>query len=317
VIARWVAFWDRREAPTSLALARILVGLALLADLLQAKCVGAVELIWAAPPQGMAWGALSEPSSLAARWLGTSPHSAELLWALAVTCTLLFLFGALYRVSSLLLWITLCQTSRFLPEVDAIDQLLRLVVPILALSGANASCSIDAWLRRKRGTPYPAAVPAWPRYLLILQLCWMYFSAAHNRGDAAWYPQGGFSAVANVMSDPHFGRFAPGTFRSVYPLTQLGTAATMLFEGSAPLMLLWLWLDWPASDGRNERGGKLGQVTRRWRVRWVWMALGTALHLGIAVTMRLGIFPFGMLALYPIFVHPEELLRAKARLTKR
>ena len=40
-------------------------------------------------------------------------------------------------------------------------------------------------------------------------------------------------------------------------------------------------------------------------------------NLGIAVTMQLGIFPFGMLALYPIFVHLEELLHARESLIKR
>jgi hypothetical protein len=120
------------------------------------------------------------------------------------------------------------------------------------------------------------------------------------------------------MSDPHFARFAPGTFRGVYRFTQLGTAATMLFEGSAPLMLLWLWLDWPTPAGqRAQRGGKLGALLRTLQLRWLWLGLGATLHLGIAVTMQLGIFPFGMLALYPIFVHPEELLRARESLIKR
>jgi hypothetical protein len=99
----------------------------------------------------------------------------------------------------------------------------------------------------------------------------------------------------------------------------------MLFEGSAPLMLLWLWFDWPAPAGalsararpRARRGGRLGEVARRLHLRWVWLALGALLHLGIAFTMQLGIFPFGMLALYPIFVHPEELLHARASLIKR
>jgi hypothetical protein len=318
MITRWVAFWDRREAPTSLSLVRILVGSVLLVDLLHAKFVGAVELIWSAPPFGMAWGATREPLPLAARWFGATPRLAEQLWWLAAVCAALFVCGALYRVSAVLLALALGQIGRFEPDADAIDQLFRIALPILALSSAHASHSVDAWLRRRLGKPYPALVPAWPRYLLMLQLLWMYFSAAHNRGDSAWYPSGGFSAVANVMSDPHFARFAPGTFRWAYHLTQLGTAATMLVEGSAPVMLLWLWLDSPASAGSAAtHGGKLGQVARRLRLRWVWLTLGVTLHLGIAVTMQLGIFPFGMLALYPIFIHPEELLHARAGLIKR
>jgi hypothetical protein len=318
VLERWVAFWDRREAPASLALVRILVGAVLLTDLLQAKYAGAVELLWSAPPLGMAWGATGERLPLAARWLGATPQTAELLWGVAVVCAALFLCGAFYRVTAVLLALALGQIGRFEPDADAIDQLFRIAVPLLALSGANAAFSLDAWLRKSLAKPYPALVPAWPRYLLILQLLWMYFSAAHNRGDSAWYPSGSFAAVSNVMSDPHFARYAPGTFRSAYRFTQLGTAATMLFEGSAPLMLLWLWLDWPtAASERRERGGKLGHLLRRLRLRWLWLGLGATLHLGIAITMQLGIFPFGMLALYPIFVHPEELLHARESLIKR
>ena len=51
----------------------------------------------------------------------------------------------------------------------------------------------------------------------------------------------------------------------------------------------------------------------RWRparyLRWAWLLIGASFHLGIAVTMRLGIFPFGMLAVWPVFLHPDELAR--------
>jgi hypothetical protein len=307
---RWVAFWDQREPATPLAVTRICVGLVVLLDLLIAKYQGAVPALWSAPPLGLAWGANSDPAPLAKRWLGASPHSAELLWGIAVAAALLMTLGALHRVAGLVLTVALIELARLEPDGDAIDQLLRVVVPILALSRANACLSLDAWFWRKRGKPPPENVPAWPRYLLVLQLLWMYFSAAQNRLDPAWYPHGGFSAISKVLGDPHFARFAPGTLRRIYPLTQLATALTMVFEGSAPLMLLWLWLD-PASG--ELRGGKFGALTRTLHVRWVWMALGASLHVGIIFTMQLGIFPFGMLALYPLLVRAEEYERVAAR----
>ena len=51
-IRAWVDFWDRREPPTVLALTRILIGAAVLADLLAARSLGLVEAIWAPPPEG-------------------------------------------------------------------------------------------------------------------------------------------------------------------------------------------------------------------------------------------------------------------------
>jgi hypothetical protein len=75
----------------------------------------------------------------------------------------------------------------------------------------------------------------------------------------------------------------------------------MAFEYSSPIIVLLIyWWRTP------ERPGRLRRFANRYRVRWAWMALGTSFHLGIAVTMRLGIFPFGILALYPLLVHPDE-----------
>jgi hypothetical protein len=86
---------------------------------------------------------------------------------------------------------------------------------------------------------------------------------------------------------------------------QLGTALTMVFEYSAPLLLLWTWL-----DRRPGRGGRFGDAVRRLRIRWLWLALGVSLHLGIAVTMQIGVFPFGILALYPALLAPDEITGA-------
>jgi hypothetical protein len=216
----------------------------------------------------------------------------------------MFSLGLLYRAAGLALTLALINIARFDPNGDAIDTLYRIVVPILALSGAHARFSIDAWIGHKRGHPPPALVPAWPRYLVLLQLLWMYFSAAHCRDDAAWWPHGGFSAIGNVMSDPHFARFPPGSLVSLYPLTQVATAISMTFEMSAPLMIFVTWF-------RCEGGGAFGAFVRRWRIRWIWLATGAALHLGIALSMTLGMFPYGVLALYPLFLHPEEYARRR------
>lgn len=39
--------------------------------------------------------------------------------------------------------------------------------------------------------------------------------------------------------------------------------------------------------------------------------------MGIALTMQLGIFPFGMLALYPVLLFPREIQRMEAWLRTR
>jgi hypothetical protein len=299
VLARWVAFWARREPATSLALTRILVGAVLFLDMVLAKYKGAMPALLSPPPQGMGTGAAAFPEFLAAPTAAGSDGVAFFWWAMVLVSSLMFALGLFYKASGVLLVLVLVNFARFDPDGDAIDSLYRVVVPILTLSGAHASFSFDAWIARKIKKPPPALVPAWPRYLLVLQLLWMYFSAGHCRDDAAWWPQGGFSAIGNVMGDPHFARFNPGSLVSLYPVTQMATAISMTFELSAPFMIILTWL-------RKSGGGRWGAALRTWRIRWIWLGAGAALHLGIALTMTLGCFPYGVLALYPLFLHPEE-----------
>lgn len=299
MIERWIRFWDRREAPTSLALVRILVSLVLLWDLSEAGIRGAVLATWAPPPQGAGWGALQSPPLVVA-WLGAGAGTAKLVWSSALLGALLSLLGIAYRFSSWFFVFAMVELHGLTPDGDGVDALLRIVLPLLALSGAGSAYSVDAWWKQRRGAA-ERETWAWPRYLLFVQLLWLYFSAGHHRGNASWGPGGGFAAVGNVLSDPHYARFSPGALAAFYPLTQLGTLFTMVFELSAPLALLWTFLD------RNPaRGGRLGHWVRKLKIRWLWLSLGVMLHLGIALTMQLGIFPFGMLALYPAFIAPEE-----------
>lgn len=303
MIRRWIGFWDQREAPTSLALIRILVGAAVLADLLIAWQLGVMPDIWVPPPLGLGYGAVGSGLPWTARWFGATPAAMLGVWLWTVLSSLLLMTGTFTRLAGCSLALASAQLSLLSPSADrGIDDLLRIAAAILALSGAGARCSVDAWMRRLRKKPRIERVTAWPRYLLFVQLLWVYFSAAQHRGDEDWWPHGGLSALGKILSDPHFTRVPSGWLEPLYPLTQLGTLGTMLFELSAPLMLLWTWYErtpnWP---------GKLRRALVLLRLRWVWIATGVFFHLGIAATMRLGIFPFGMLALYPALLHPDEV----------
>jgi len=312
VIERWVRFWDQREAPHSLALLRILVGSVLLVDLLLAGWFGVIELLWAPPPHGSALGELASPVPIAVRVLGASPETGFALWAFAVGCCVLFVLGAAYRLASIGLVFAMVELGACQPVGDAIDALLRIVLPVLAVSGAGSVWSVDAWWRKRRGKALPALVSAWPRYLVFLQLVWLYISAGHQRNPATWGPLGGFTAIGNVLGDPHFARFAPGSLAPFQLLLRLATLATMLFELSAPLVLWWTWLEY-----RPSRGGRLGDFVRRTHLRCLWLCMGVSLHSGIALTMKIGMFPFGILALYPAFLHPNELMSALGGGVKR
>lgn len=277
----WVALWDRREDPTHLALVRIAVGVVLVVDLLLVWHHGLIAPLYAPPPEGYATA-----SSL-------DPHA---LWLIATLSAAALAAGALTPLACVTFVLTSAHLGHLNPDADrGIDMMLRVAIAILALSRCNARFSIDARFMRAR----PAAIPAWPRYLIMVQLVWIYFSGGINKGGAEWGPAGGFTALGNVLADPHFARFDPAWIEAVHPLTRIATAATIAFELTAPV---YLWLYYVAAT--PERTSRLRALVRRLHLRRLWLGFGASFHLGIALTMTMGIFPWGMLALYPALLIP-------------
>jgi hypothetical protein len=310
VIARWVAFWDRREGPESLALLRILVPLVVLLDLATAWELGLLPALWAPPPHGIGWTATTAAAPPLTRLLGASAGTAWVVVGVAVVGALSLLFGWFHRAGALVLALATAELARLAPDGErGVDILLRIAVLVLAFSRADACWSLRAWLRARAGRAPIADVPAWPRQLLFLQLVWVYFSAAHNRGGSAWWPAGGFAALSNILSDPHYARFAPGWTADVYPLTQATTVLTMAFELGAPLLVPLTLLDLGALDAAGAT-----RLVRRFRLRFLYVGLGVLLHLGIWLTLRLGIFSLGMLSLYSVLFEPSEVRGVFTRL---
>ncbi|HEY8145164.1 MAG TPA: methyltransferase domain-containing protein, partial [Kofleriaceae bacterium] len=269
----------------------------------------------APPPHGTGYASVWDPlPPFMVRWFGPGVDTAELVFWIAVVAAALLLIGAATRVSAVVLALMLAQLGHMAPEGDrGIDFLLRTAVAILVFSSCHARWSVDAWVRRRiLKRPFAELVPAWPRYLLFAQVVWMYFSAGHNKGDRAWGPVGGFSALANILSDPHFARFDGSWIPYAMPVLAIGTATTVTFEWTSPLLPLLTW--WHRTP---ERPGRLRRIANKLRLRWMWIATGVIFHIGIALTMRLGVFPWGMLALYPVLFHPDEIDRAVGWLRAR
>ena len=268
----WVALMDRREPPTALALVRIGLAVVLLVDYLNVWRLGLVGPLWSRAPDGFA--------------IGHAVLDAHVLWTIATVALVMIALGAATRIACIAFVLASAQLSTLTPDSEsALDMLARVTFVILALSRCNAKWSIDALIFGARDE-----IEAWPRYLLLLQLVWVYFSAGINKSIGDWGPQGGFTALANALQDPHAARFGPEWVGTIYPLTRVATGLTMAFELAAPLFLIAYF--------------------KGWRVRWVWIGLGMAFELGIAIGLRLGSFPFGMLALYPVLIWPPQRLKA-------
>ena len=288
----WVALLDRREPATQLAIARIAIATVILVDLCNIQRLGLVDAMWSALPDGYA--------APAHTWLPLGAHG---LWLAGVIASAAILTGTATRIACLAFVVISIDMAKLAPDSESgVDQAFRIVLVVLALSRCNAKWSVDAWIARHLGRPPPELVPAWPRYLLMFQIIWIYFSGGCNKSGVEWGPFGGFTALADSLTDPHVARFDPSWLSVAYPLTRVATAVTMVFELGAPLYLLAYYF-----AETRERPGRLRAAFNRARVRWIWLGLGVSFELGIAATMRLGNFPFGMLALYPLLLMPEDL----------
>lgn len=305
LLGRWVALWDEREPPTILALIRICLAVVVLSDLALAAAQGAVPALWAPADAGgiSAWDAGAAP--LFYQIFPANAASAQLLWGGLVLSMLCIGVGCCTRTAALIHVCLSVQTALINSPGDrAIDRIIRIVLLILVLSPAGKVWSLDARWATGSFRGERANAPAWPRYLILGQLVVMYCGAGLEKGGTAWYPWGGYRALYLTLQDPILARANFHWLGQPLPYfaTQLATAATHLWELTAPLVLVAAY-----QRRRPAPGGRLQRLFQRLPVRNVYVAMGVLFHLSIAATLRLGIFPFAMLACFPAFFRPEEL----------
>lgn len=298
---RWVALWSVEESPRALAIVRVLVACVLFYDFWKVWDLGLVVTLFGPPDAGGFGDILSrKPIPEVYQWFPLTGATAEGLHAVMLGAIVAFGLGFLTPISGLLALFLSAQFAQVLPLGDrGIDLLLRNVLLLLSLSGCGRIGSIDACLFGRRDL-----VPAWPRYLLIVQILVMYASAGIQKTAVSWWPLGSYSALYLILQDSAIAAYRFGWLERVFRLTQLAAATTMVFElGAWAMPLAWWYRLTPT------RPGRLRAMFNRLKLHHLWMWLGVGLHIGIAATMSLGIFPFAMLALYPAFLHPDELPR--------
>jgi hypothetical protein len=103
-----------------------------------------------------------------------------------------------------------------------------------------------------------------------------------------------------VYQDPAMSRIDLSAMSWAWPLTQVGTAVTLVWEWAAPVILLLYWF-----RHTHDRPGRLRAWCNRRPVLPAFLSIGAVMHLAIAATMGLGIFSWAMLAHYVAFVHPD------------
>lgn len=167
------------------------------------------------------------------------------------------------------------------------DLLLRELALFVALMPAGQSWSLDA---RRRGVSEERS--PWALRLLQLQISALYlFSVTAKLHGTSW--QDG-SAVGKAVQLEDLQRFVlPEVLATSVTVSAILTYGTLVVEA---FLIIGLWLP---------------------RTRYVAMALGVAIHLGIEATLLIGWFSLTVIACYLAFVPAADLRRVVARVRAR
>ncbi|MEQ1504730.1 MAG: hypothetical protein ABMB14_21005 [Myxococcota bacterium] len=301
----WVSFWDEREKPISLALVRILLGLCWFYDFFHIWRLGlVVPLFGVGEVGGFSDALMRDHTPLFYQLFPGTELSARGLHAAITLSALCLMLGFFSRISAFTLLVGWATFAEVLPYADrGIDTLSRLALCVLVCSGSGKTLSIDAYIRTGSVWGDGSTILCAPRRLLVLQLVLMYFAAGVSKVGITWWPMGHFAALYFALQDPAVAAWDFSYLRNqpFFFFTQIGTAGTILYQTTYPLVLLLMW--WRRNPGR---GGRIARFATKYRLEWVWIGIGGVFHSALAVSMNLGIFPWAMLALYPVWVTPDE-----------
>lgn len=294
----WVELTSIRELGTSLACFRIAVGLVILYSLVSMIAAGLVEVMWV----DAAYGGLQTLSTR--HWLvgllgGRTLATAWTLVGAGLGLACLLVVGLGGRVTALLtLQVYYALTSAHSTLTGGYDTLIINALWLLVLAQSTATLSLDCRRRSGRWRSLQP-VPAWPRYLGILQLVVVYGTTGLHKLSPVWTPGGDYSALYWVFQEPTWRRFDMTWTASLFPLTQLATALTWWWEVLTPLLLVVYWARHTAA-----RGGRVRRWLNRFDLRKPWAAVGVSLHLGILVLLNVGPFSPISLAYYLCLIPP-------------
>ena len=298
--AALVGLLGEREPGRGIALFRVAVALVVLGAILSMALSGVDRVLWV---DARAGGMLTLPGGdwLLAALGGPTPGAVRALEALGIALAAAVALGAGGRLPILALGQVYLALISADPHVQGgYDSMIVNALWLLFLADATATGSVDARLRCGAWWP-EVLVPAWPRYLVVFQLVVVYTATGLQKLGFPWTPAGGFSALYWVFQEPTWRRFDMSWSAWVYPLTQVATAITWLWEIGAPIVLV-------AAYVRRTRGrpGRLRALLGRWDLRAGYAAIGIALHLGILLAFNVGPFSWISLAYYLCLWHPDE-----------
>lgn len=309
--SRWVRFLDRREDGLALALFRVAVGLTVLGTLLSVVAAGAFDTIWMDADHG-GYRDFSRPSWAWRAMGGWSPDRVRAVYAVAVAAAFATTVGVGGRVLGRLVPFVALHGYLALADLNghaggAYDELLANSLWLLVLAGPTRTLSLEAWRRTGRLLPR-GEVHGVVRDLIVYQAILMYTMTGWQKLSVHWVPGGDLAALYYILLQPTWQVRDMTWVAWVFPMTQLATAVTWLWEVTAPL--------WGLAYLASLPGVRWGGWLRRGRVREAYGIVGLVFHLLILGTMNVGPFSWASMALYLVFIHPEEWRAAVATLRR-
>ncbi|MCP4918389.1 MAG: HTTM domain-containing protein [Proteobacteria bacterium] len=255
-----------------LSVLRITVSMCVVLDLLRILQVGMVKTLFT--PYSL--GGLSKTQD-DAWWLddliGAAEAGPTAFW-ITLVCMTCSALGIATRPAMFIGIFAYAQLGHGYPPGDrAIDRVLRITLFLLLFTNAHKRFSLDNLIWKR----VPAVTtPLWMYDVMKWLLVMIYMGAgiAKIAKQPGWLGNGRFSPLYRIVTDPLAGHLDANYWIDFWPVFLAGSWFTIIWEIGAFVIL-----------------SRLGR----------WWALGGAfMHLGIAMTMELGMFSWGMLALYPI-----------------
>ncbi len=308
---RFVACLAHREPATPLALFRIATALVILVTLSDMLLTDTLAAIWYPTAHGGIIDTLDEHWLIAALG-GTDPAVVNGLVAAVLVCAVLLLVGLGSRLAALVaLQCCLALFSLHPGTGGGHDRLIVNGLWLLLLAPSDATLSL--WSRIRRGSWVSnTPAPAWVRYLIIYQIVLVYTCTGIQKLGADWWPWGGLRAVYYSLLTPSWQRWESIAWvADLYPLTQAGTAITLVWELTWGLVLLALWY-----RATRTRPGRLRALFNRLDVRRLYALVGVAVHVGIWAMMNLGPFSWITLTYYLCLWHHDEYARLSRTLRR-
>lgn len=207
-------------------------------------------------------------------------QSCMLLLALAIAISLLV--GYQTRLSTLLTWGLIVSLNRRVPIMcSGGDETIRLLLFWSFFLPTGARFSVDQWRRIRRGEPIGTdnQFCSIGSAAILLQVCFVYWFTAILKLSPAWLEG---TAVKTALELDFNTRPIAAWFAEQTSLTFVMTYLTLFVEGCMPFVALSPWYNTFC--------------------RWVAIVTMVGLHLGIAILMCIGIFPFASMVSWTVFV---------------